>query len=88
MAAVSPQTTPGTAPVPGTPEAMADTRPAAARPPVRLIQDDAEALAVARELAPRLAQGSVERDLDRVLPWEEVELLALRGLGGITVRMA
>ena len=59
-------------------------------PPVRprLITSDAEAIAAAEELAPRLAADAAERDRARRLPWEEVELVTASGLGGITVPRA
>lgn len=52
---------------------------------VRRIADDAEAIAVARELAISFAAGSVERDRERKLPWRELDLWSESGLGGITV---
>jgi SfnB family sulfur acquisition oxidoreductase len=53
-----------------------------------LIRDDAEAIAVARALAPRLAEGAVERDQNRTLPREELDLFSASGLWGITVPRA
>ncbi len=56
-------------------------------PPVRphLIRSDAEAIEVARALAPRFAEGAADRDRDRVLPWDQIEAYTASGLGGITV---
>ncbi|WP_322092159.1 SfnB family sulfur acquisition oxidoreductase [Paraburkholderia bannensis] len=55
---------------------------------VRVIADDAEAIAVARELAARLAEGAAERDRERRLPREEIEWFSQSGLWGITVPKA
>lgn len=59
-------------------------RPAPPRRPHR-IESDAEAIAVAHELAARFAAGASERDALRRLPWDEIELYTASGLGGITV---
>ena len=53
--------------------------------PVRRIRDDAEALAVAREIAPALAEGAARRDRERVLPHDELETISDAGLFAITV---
>jgi SfnB family sulfur acquisition oxidoreductase len=58
------------------------------RSDAHLIRDDAEAVAVARALAPRLAEGAVERDQNRTLPREELDLFSASGLWGITVPRA
>ena len=55
---------------------------------VRVIQDDAQAIAVAHELAVRLAQGAPERDRERRLPHEEIEWFSQSGLWAITVPKA
>lgn len=57
--------------------------PGPSRP--HLISSDAEAIEIARSLAPRLAEGAAARDRDRILPWEEIELFTASGLGGLTV---
>lgn len=49
------------------------------------IADDAEAIAVANELAAVFAIGAAERDRGRILPWDEIERYTASGLGGITV---
>ena len=67
----------------GTDEA-ADVRRAAAH----VIRDDAEAIAVARVLAPKIAAGAVERDQKRILPRAELDLFSASGLWGITVPKA
>lgn len=56
-------------------------------PPARphLIRDDAEALAVAHDVAAVFAAGAGERDRERRLPWDEIEAFTASGLGGITV---
>jgi hypothetical protein len=40
----------------------------------RRIRDDAEAIAVAEEIAAKLAEGAAARDRERILPYEEMEL--------------
>jgi SfnB family sulfur acquisition oxidoreductase len=55
------------------------------REAVRVIANDAEALAVARELANRLAQEAAQRDRERRLPHEEIEWFSQSGLWAITV---
>jgi len=52
---------------------------------VRLIRDDAEALAVARELAAEFAVEASRRDRERRLPWAEIERFSRSGLWGISV---
>lgn len=53
--------------------------------PARRICDDAEALAVAEEIAGRIAAGAAARDRERILPYRETELLSQAGLFAITV---
>lgn len=55
---------------------------------VRVIADDAQAIAVAHELARRVAVGASERDRERRLPREEIEWFSQSGLWGITVPKA
>ncbi|MGE8490529.1 MAG: SfnB family sulfur acquisition oxidoreductase, partial [Paraburkholderia nemoris] len=55
---------------------------------VRVITDDAQAIAVAHELAGRLAQGAAARDTERRLPHEEIEWFSQSGLWAITVPKA
>jgi SfnB family sulfur acquisition oxidoreductase len=57
----------------------------AVEPRTAVITCDAEAVRVARSVLPRLAEGADERDRGRVLPREQVEVLARSGLLGITV---
>lgn len=52
--------------------------------PVRRIRDDAEAIAVAHQVAATLAEGAATRDRDRRLPYAEIELLSDAGLLAIT----
>ncbi len=61
--------------------------PARARK-ARIIRDDAEALAVAAEVAAELARGAAERDRERRLPADEIERLSDTGLLAITVPKA
>src|SRR5689334_13533448 len=55
------------------------------RTPAHRIADDAEALDAARMLASEFAAGASERDLERRLPFAEVERFSQSGLWGITV---
>lgn len=50
-----------------------------------VIASDEEALAVARELAARLAEGASQRDRERTIPHEPLDWLSQAGLFGITV---
>ncbi|WP_085044070.1 SfnB family sulfur acquisition oxidoreductase [Ensifer aridi] len=72
--------------------ALTAGRPAPHIPPRRMkahrIEDDAEALAVARELAREFATGAAERDRERRLPLAEVERFSQSGLWAITVPKA
>ncbi len=67
-------------------------RPAPHIPPRRAkaqrIKDDAEAIAVARELAREFATGAAERDRERRLPLSEIERFSQSGLWAITVPKA
>ncbi len=56
--------------------------------PARRIRDDAEALAVAEEVSTKLAEGAAARDRDRILPYEEMDLISDAGLLAITVPKA
>jgi SfnB family sulfur acquisition oxidoreductase len=58
------------------------------RPAAHVIRTDAEAIAVARALAPRIAEGAVARDQQRILPYAELDLFSGSGLWGITVPRA
>ena len=69
-------------------EATSSQTSDAGRHAVRVIQDDAQAIAVAHELAARLAQGAPERDRERRLPHEEIEWFSQSGLWAITVPKA
>ncbi|MCP3722944.1 SfnB family sulfur acquisition oxidoreductase [Paraburkholderia sp. CNPSo 3272] len=53
-----------------------------------VIVTDREAIAVATELAARLAVGAAQRDSERRLPREEIEWFSRSGLWGITVPKA
>ena len=57
-------------------------------PTTPVIRDDAEAVAVARELAAAFAPGAAERDRERRLPRDEIERYARSGLWAITVPRA
>ena len=56
--------------------------------PARRIRDDAEAIAVVEEIAAKLAEGAAARDRERILPYEEMELISDAGLLAITVPKA
>jgi len=64
-----------------------DPVPAVARPktPAHIIRDDAEALAVAHELAQRFRAGAAERDRTRKWPLEELDAFSQSGLWSINV---
>jgi SfnB family sulfur acquisition oxidoreductase len=55
------------------------------RSPVRVIGSDAEAIAVAREVAAHLLPGASARDRERTLPAAELDELSRSGLMGISV---
>lgn len=52
---------------------------------VRIISNDAQAIAVAHELAARLSKDAAVRDRERRLPHDEVEWFSQSGLWAITV---
>lgn len=60
----------------------------AARPAAHVIRDDEEAIAVARDVAARIADGAVERDRQDLFPATELDLYSDSGLWGITVPRA
>ncbi|WP_181703142.1 SfnB family sulfur acquisition oxidoreductase [Chthonobacter albigriseus] len=72
--------------------APAGSRPAPHIPSRRTrahrIGSDAEAIAIARELAPVLAAGAVERDRTRQLPLAEIDRYSQSGLWGLLVPKA
>jgi SfnB family sulfur acquisition oxidoreductase len=53
--------------------------------PARVIRDDAEAIATARELAARFAPGAAHRDRHRILPIQEIDAFSQSGLWSINV---
>ncbi|MDK1493473.1 SfnB family sulfur acquisition oxidoreductase [Sinorhizobium sp. 7-81] len=55
------------------------------RSPAQRIESEEEALSVARDLARQFAVRASERDLERVLPYEELDQLAQSGLLAISV---
>lgn len=63
---------------------------APARPtrPAHAIADDAEAIAVAKDLATLFAKEARERDRERRLPFAEVDAFSQSGLWGITIPKA
>ena len=52
---------------------------------VRVIQNDAEALDIAQQLAEQFKTQSIERDAQRILPFAEIEAFSQSGLWAITV---
>jgi SfnB family sulfur acquisition oxidoreductase len=50
-----------------------------------VIQSDEEAIAVANQLSTELAKTASRRDAERILPYEEIELVSQAGLTAITV---
>lgn len=50
-----------------------------------IIQSDAEALEIARALAEQFKHNAVQRDAERILPFEEIEAYSQSGLWAITV---
>ncbi|MCZ7486084.1 SfnB family sulfur acquisition oxidoreductase [Rhizobium rhizogenes] len=69
--------------------ALTSGKPAPHIPPcgakAHIIKNDAEAIAVARELAQVFAAGAAERDRERRLPLAEIERFSQSGLWAITV---
>lgn len=53
--------------------------------PAHRIRDDAEAIAVAHEMATRFATGAAERDRERRLPFTEIDEFSQSGLWAISV---
>ena len=53
-----------------------------------ILRDDAEAIAVATRLAATFADGASERDRDRRLPWDELDLFSGSGLWSMNVPVA
>ncbi|MEU3184794.1 SfnB family sulfur acquisition oxidoreductase [Streptomyces sp. NPDC006923] len=64
------------------------TAPESAASPAHVIADEAEALAVAAELAEVFRAGAARRDAERALPRTELDRLSATGLLGITVPRA
>ena len=56
--------------------------------PAHVLRDDAEAIAVATRLAASFAEGASERDRDRRLPWDELDLFSQSGLWSMNVPKA
>ncbi|KAA8732457.1 SfnB family sulfur acquisition oxidoreductase [Acinetobacter qingfengensis] len=55
------------------------------RQKAHVIQSDAEALQIASQLAAQFEQNAVQRDRERILPFEEIEAYSQSGLWAITV---
>lgn len=68
---------------------MSEIREVAAPPKLaQRIRSDEAALAIARDLADRFADGAARRDHERLLPWDELDTFSQSGLWGITVPQA
>jgi len=53
--------------------------------PAHIIRSDEEAIAIAKDLAPRFARGASERDQKRIWPVEELDAFSQSGLWSINV---
>lgn len=53
--------------------------------PIHIIQSDAEALQIAQQLAAQFKDKAIQRDAERILPFEEIEAYSQAGLWAITV---
>lgn len=53
--------------------------------PAHIIKTDAQALEIAEQLAHQFKQGAVQRDAERILPFEQIEAYSQSGLWAITV---
>lgn len=62
--------------------------PPSVRPVANVIHDNAEAVAVARDIATRLGEGAVERDRKDLFPAAELDIYSTSGLWGMTVPRA
>ncbi len=56
--------------------------------PAALIENDAQALLAAHEVAKLAKEGAAHRDRERLLPWRELERFTRLGLGGIRIPRA
>lgn len=61
------------------------TKQTSASGQAHIIQNDAEALEVAKEFAEQFKKTAVERDAQRILPYTEIDALSQSGLWAITV---
>lgn len=52
---------------------------------IHVIQSDAEALVIAEKLAAQFKTNAIQRDAERILPFEEIETYSQSGLWAITV---
>ncbi|MBY5814135.1 monooxygenase [Rhizobium leguminosarum] len=55
------------------------------RPPARRIESEEEAISTARDLAAAFRHQASERDINRILPFAELDALSVSGLTAITV---
>lgn len=69
----------------GVSELPANGRDSADKPPVHVIANDAEAIAVATGWAEKFRKDAARRDRERLLPLREIEQLTQAGLFAITV---
>ncbi|TYO16011.1 SfnB family sulfur acquisition oxidoreductase, partial [Acinetobacter baumannii] len=61
------------------------TKQTSASGQAHIIQNDAEALEIAKQFAEQFKKTSVERDSKRILPYTEIDALSQSGLWAITV---
>ena len=61
------------------------TKQTSASGQAHIIQNDAEALEIAKQFAEQFKKTAVERDTKRILPYTEIDALSQSGLWAITV---
>lgn len=61
------------------------TKQTSASGQAHIIQNDAEALEIAKQFAEQFKKTAVERDAKRILPYTEIDALSQSGLWAITV---
>ena len=64
---------------------LSDSRYAHGREKAHVIRDDAEAILIAKTLAPEFAREASRRDQERILPKSELDVFSQSGLWAITV---
>ncbi|WP_205903124.1 acyl-CoA dehydrogenase family protein, partial [Pseudomonas viridiflava] len=79
-----------TTPVDNTRAIKAPQEPDVAPPlsPAKVLQNDADAISAAHELAAAARVQAARRDKERLLPWPEIEQFTRSGLGSISIPRA